>query len=174
MPKGAIYGGLLALASVAAAAAPVDSPSPPVDTVVVQGQKLNVESKIDRKVYTVPEDAQSTLGTLSDILNVIPSIDVDPEGAVSLRGDTNVLILIDGKPATQLQGSKGGENLQSISSKDIERIEVLTTPPAQFKAEGAAGVINIITKRHRAGESATGLLQASLGDGGRSLTSAAG
>jgi outer membrane receptor protein involved in Fe transport len=145
-----------------------------MDTIVVQGQKLNVESKIDRKIYTVPEDAQSTLGTLSDILNVIPSIDVDPEGAVSLRGDTNVLILIDGKPATQLQGSKGGENLQSISSKDIERIEVLTTPPAQFKAEGAAGVINIITRKRGAKESAYGSLQGSYGNRNRWLVGANG
>ena len=107
---------------------------------MVQGQKLNVESKIDRKIYSVPEDAQTTLGTLSDLLNVIPSVDVDPDGIVSLRGDTNVLILIDGKPATQLQGASAGDNLQSISASDIERIEILTTPPAEFKAEGAAEI----------------------------------
>jgi outer membrane receptor protein involved in Fe transport len=99
-----------------------------METVVVQGQKLNVETRIDRKIYTVPQDAQTTLGALSDLLNVIPSVDVDPDGAVSLRGDTNVLILIDGKPATQLQGSKVGDNLQSIPASDIERIEILTTP----------------------------------------------
>lgn len=152
-------------------------PAPPdatLDTIVVQGQKLNVETKIDRKIYSVPEDAQSTLGTLSDILSVIPSIDVDPDGLLSLRGDANVLVLIDGKPATRLQGSKAGDNLQSISAKDIERIEVLTTPPAQFKADGAAGVINIITKKHVARESATGALQGSVGDGGRSLAGASG
>ena len=145
-----------------------------MDTIVVQGQKLGVENKIDRKVYSVAEDAQSTLGTLSDILSVIPSIDVDPDGIVSLRGDTNVLILIDGKPATQLQGSKAGDNLQSISAQDIERIEILTTPPAQFKAEGAAGVINIITRKRAAKEVASGFLQGSLGDGGRALVGAGG
>ncbi|HEY1214110.1 MAG TPA: outer membrane beta-barrel family protein [Bryobacteraceae bacterium] len=173
-PTTAACGGLLILVATAAVAIPAENPAPPVETIVVQGQKLNVESKIDRKVYSVPEEAQSTLGTLSDILNVIPSIDVDPEGAVSLRGDTNVLILIDGKPATQLQGSKGGENLQSISAKDIERIEVLTTPPAQFKAEGAAGVINIITRKRGAKESAFGSLQGSVGNGGRWLVGANG
>src|SRR5215831_4316699 len=107
-----------------------DNPAPPpsstLQTIVVQGQRLNVETKIDRKVYSVPEDAQSTLGTLSDILGVIPSVDVDPDGTVSLRGDSNVLILIDGKPASQLQGSKAGDNMQSISASDIERIEILT------------------------------------------------
>jgi outer membrane receptor protein involved in Fe transport len=140
-------------------------------TVVVKADKLNVETRIDRKIYTVTEDAQSTFGTLSDILSVIPSVDIDPDGVVSLRGDSNVLILIDGKPSTQFQGSAAGDNLQSISAEDIERIEVLTTPPAQFKAEGAAGVINIITRKHRA-SGTSGSLQGSLGDGGRSAVAA--
>src|SRR4029077_4087899 len=168
------YGALLALIPMALFAAPADNSSTPMETVVVQGQKLTVETRIDRKIYTVPEDAQSALGTLSDLLNVIPSVDVDPDGAVSLRGDTNVLILIDGKPATQLQGSKAGDNLQSISAREIERIEVLTTPPAQFKAEGAAGVINIVTRKHRSKESKSASAQTSFGDGGRWLAGANG
>ena len=150
-------------------AAPPDSSSTSMDTVVVQGQKLSVETKIDRKIYTVPEDAQSTLGTLGDILNVIPSVDVDADGVVSLRGDTNVLVLIDGKPATQLQGANAGDVLQSIPASEIERIEILTTPPAQFKAEGAAGVINVITRKRAAKESASASLIGSLGSGGRWL-----
>ena len=152
-------------------AAQADNPPSPgsVETIVVQSQKLTVETKIDRKIYTVPEDAQSSLGTLSDILNVVPSVDVDPDGIVSLRGDTNVLILIDGKPAPQLQGSKGGDTLQSMAASDIERIEVLTTPPAQFKAEGAAGVINIITRKRGAKESASASAIGSVGSGGRWL-----
>ncbi len=179
-PKAGVWSGVLALISIAATAFATGAENPPpseanaVNTIVVQGQKLSVQSKIDRKIYSVPEDAQSTVGTLSDILSVVPSVDVDPDGVVSLRGDTNVLILIDGKPATQLQGSKAGDNLQSISSKDIERIEILTTPPAQYKAEGAAGVINIITRKRGAKEAASGSLQGSLGDGGRSLVAANG
>jgi outer membrane receptor protein involved in Fe transport len=169
IPKIAIAGGVLALLPIAALAAAADNPSTALETVVVQGQKLNVETKIDRKIYTVPEDAQSTLGTLSDILNVIPSVDVDPDGVVALRGDTNVLILIDGKPATQLQGANAGDVLQSISASNIERIEILTTPPAQFKAEGAAGVINIITRKRGAKESKSASLTGSLGSGGRWL-----
>lgn len=172
--KAGIPGILLVISPIAAGAASAGNSPAPVDTIVVQGQKLNVESRIDRKIYSVPEDAQSTLGTLSDILSVIPSIDVDPDGVVSLRGDSNVLILIDGKPATQLQGSKAGDNLQSISARDIERIEVLTTPPAQFKAQGAAGVINIITRKNRAKQSAFGSLQGSLGSGGRWLAGGSG
>jgi len=155
-----------------------ENPGPPAagsaNAIVVKGQKLSVETKIDRRIYRVPDEAQTTLGTLSDILSVIPSIDVDPDGIVSLRGDTNVLILIDGKPATELQGSAAGDNLQSMSAKDIERVEVLTTPSAQFKAEGAAGVINIITRKRRANGEASGSLQGSLGEGGRALVGANG
>jgi len=173
-PKIVVCGGLLALLPIAVLAAPADNSSAPLHTVVVQGRKLNVETKIDRKIYTVPEDAQSTLGTLSDILNVIPSVDVDPDGIVSLRGDTKVLILIDGKPASQLQGANAGDVLQSISASDIERIEILTTPPAQFKAEGAAGVINIITRKRGARESASASLTGSLGSGGRWLVAGNG
>jgi len=166
--------GLLTLLPIAAFAAAADNPSTPIETIVVQGQKLNVETQIDRKIYTVPEDAQSTLGTLSDILNVIPSVDVDPDGNVSLRGDSNVLILIDGKPATQLQGANAGDVMQSIPASEIEHIEILTTPPAQFKAEGAAGVINIITRKRAAKESASAALTGSLGSGGRWLVNGNG
>jgi len=169
LTKTAASGGLLALVPIAGFGAAADNPSTAMETVVVQGQKLSVETKIDRKIYTVPEDAQSTLGTLSDILNVIPSVDVDPDGVVSLRGDTNVLILIDGKPASQLKGANAGDVLQSISASNIERIEILTTPPAQFKAEGAAGVINIITRKRSAKEAASASLTGSLGSGGRWL-----
>jgi outer membrane receptor protein involved in Fe transport len=149
------------------APAPVDT----VEAIVVTARKLTVETLIDRKVYSIASDAQSTFGTLSDVLSVIPSVDVDPDGIVSLRGDTNVLILIDGKPSAQFSGSSAGDNLQSIPAKDIERIEVLTTPPAQFKADGATGVINIVTRRKRP-DGLAGSVQGSLGSGGRSVAAA--
>ena len=159
-----------AILVVCAAAKAADEPAPPsppsVETIVVTSEKLPVETLIDRKVYSVTSDVQSTFGTLSDILNVIPAVDVNPDGIVSLRGDSNVLILIDGKPSTQFSGTAAGDNLQSIPAKDIERIEILTTPPAQFKADGAAGVINIITRKRRT-QGAAGSIQASVGSGGR-------
>ena len=170
--------GLLVIAAAAAhsAARAADQQPPAPDSleaIVVKSQKLTVENLIDRKVYTVTSDAQSTFGTLSDILGNIPSIDVDPTGIVSLRGDTKVLILIDGKPSSQFAGAAAGDNLQSIPAKDIERIEVLTTPPAQFKADGVAGVINIITRKQPPG-GASGSLQASAGSGGRYVFGADG
>src|SRR5579859_7597085 len=83
-----VCGGTLSLVTVAAGAfaATEGTPPPPessTDTIVVQGQKFSVESRIDRKIYSVPEEAQTELGTLSDILSEIPSIDVDPDGVVS-------------------------------------------------------------------------------------------
>ncbi len=168
----------LSLASIFAGSAAIAEDTPPapsvdkVESIVVTSKKLSVETLIDRKVYK-PDDVQSDFGSLSDILSVIPSVDVDPDGIVSLRGDTNVLILIDGKPSTQLSGSAAGDNLQSIPAADIERIEVLTTPPAQFKADGAAGVINIIMRKKHP-EGVSGSAQASLGSGGRYVTGANG
>lgn len=160
--------GIAAAAACSAARAADDQPPAPdsLAAIVVKSEKLTVESLIDRKVYTVTSDAQSSFGTLSDILGNIPSVDVDPTGIVSLRGDTKVLILIDGKPSSQFAGDSAGDNLQSIPAKDIERIEVLTTPPAQFKADGVAGVINIITRKKRE-QGTAGSLQASAGSAGR-------
>src|SRR5882724_1463290 len=117
-----------------------EAPPPPAaaeQSVVVSAQRLTVETLVDRKVYNVTTDIQANFGTVSDVLSAIPSVDVDPDGIVSLRGDSNVLILIDGKPSALLSGSKAGDNLQSIPARDIERIEVLPTPPPQFKAEGS-------------------------------------
>src|ERR1700738_5040094 len=160
--------GLQALALVGACQAaratdpPSPTPAPAMQSVVVTARKLAVETLIDRKVYTVTDDVEATCATVSDVLSAIPSVDVDPDGNVSLRGDSHVLILIDGKPSTQFAGSAAGDNLQSIPAQDIERIEVMTTPPAQFKADGAAGVINIITRKQRP-DGLAGSLQGSLG-----------
>ena len=166
---------LIALVVACPAAEAADPSSPAlaasVETVIVTAQRLAVETLIDRKVYSIATDVQSTFGTASDVLSAIPSVDVDPDGNVSLRGDSNVLILIDGKPSAQFAGSAAGDNLQSMPAKDIERIEVITTPPAQFKADGAAGVINIITRKKRP-EGFAGSVQGSLGSGGRSVVGA--
>ncbi len=164
---------LVVACSAAEAADNPPAPTASVEAIVVTAEKLSVEKLVDRTVYSVTSDVQSTFGTLSDVLSVIPSVDVDPDGIVSLRGDTNVLILIDGKPSTQFSGPSAGDNLQSLSAKDIERIEILTTPPAQFKADGAAGVINIVTRRKRP-DGAAGSIQGSLGSGGRSVAGAEG
>ncbi len=132
---------------------------------------MSVQTLIDRKVYSVAADVQSTFGALSDVLNDIPSVDVSPDGVVSLRGSNNVLILVDGKPSAQFAGASAGDAIQSFPAKDVERIEVLTTPPPKFKAEGTAGVINIVTRKHR-DRGVTGSGAASVGNVWRTVESA--
>src|SRR5579859_3427322 len=151
----------------APAPAPGRAPTTPtVQEVVVTGEAAQTQTLIDRKTYSVTSDLQSTSGSAADVLNQVPSVAVDADGNVSLRGDGNVTILVDGKPSAQFSGSSRGLSLQQFSASDIARIEVLTTPPAQFKAEGSGGVINIITKKtRRAGLSGSG--QISAGESGR-------
>jgi outer membrane cobalamin receptor len=162
---------LLATATKAMAADPPPSPPGPTESVVVTSPRLPVQTFIDRKVYTLTDDLQANFGTLSNVLTDIPSVNVDPDGILTLRGDSHVLILIDGKPSPLFSGSRAGDNLQSFPAANIERIEVITTPPAQYRAAGAAGVINIITRKgHK--EGIAGSVRASQGNDGRLVVSA--
>jgi outer membrane receptor protein involved in Fe transport len=123
-----------------------------VQEVTVTAKAPSSQSLLDRKVYAVTQNLQSQTGTAADVLNEVPSISVDADGNPSVRGDPNVTILIDGKPSAEFAGATRGLSLQQMSASDIARIEVLTNPPAQYKAEGSGGVINIITRRsHQAG-----------------------
>ena len=144
---------------------------PALEEVKVTAPRLRVETRVDRKVYALDQDVQATSGSLGDVLGAIPSVDVDSEGAVSLRGDTNVVILVNGKPSARFSGAGAGENVLAVPARDIKSIEVLTTPPAEFAASGAAGIINIITRKKTA-EPASGSLQGSLGSGGRASAGA--
>jgi hypothetical protein len=149
---------------------PAPVPTTPED-IVIRARPLTVETLVDRKVYHVSGDLQGTSGSAADVIGGIPSVEVDADGVVALRGDTSVLILIDGHPAAQLAGPLAGQGLQQMSAQDIERIEVITNPPAQYKSAGAAGVINIITRKsHNAGLSGT--LNASQGNDHRFVVGA--
>jgi len=134
-----------------------------VTSVVVTAQKPVVQTLVDRKVYTIGADLQSTTGSAADVLNNIPSVEVDADGGLSLRGDTAVTILVDGKPSAQLSGPAAGLGLLQFPASDIDRIEVMTHPPPQYKVDGSGGVINIITRRSRSA-GLSGTAQLSLGD----------
>ncbi len=169
-----IVGGTVALSLAWVSAHAGDSKAPtgsPTETVVVTGEKAGTQTLIDRKVYSIAKDIQSDFGTAADVLNNIPSVIVDADGNVSLRNDGNVTILIDGKPSSQFSGSTGGASLAEIPASDIDRIEVMTSPPASIKASGSGGAINIITKKHR-DEGLSGLLRASTGARGRFVVGA--
>ena len=144
--------------------------APVVAGVVVTGSAPPQQVLLDRTVYSVGADLQAVTGTAADILNQIPSVDVDADGILSLRGDPNVTVLIDGKPSAQFTGATRGLSLQQLSAGDIERIEVMTNPPAQYKAEGSAGVINIITRK-TSKPGLSGTAELALGDKRRALAS---
>ncbi|HYC72897.1 MAG TPA: TonB-dependent receptor [Opitutaceae bacterium] len=101
---------------------------------------------LDRKVYDVGRDLRSATGSASDVLQGIPSVQVDVDGEVSLRGDESVLILINGKTSAQM-GRDRAAALEQMSADRIERIEVITNPSAKHRPDGTAGIINIVLKR---------------------------
>lgn len=141
-------------------------PSPsPVTEIVVKGDRAAVETTIDRKIYAVSRDLLATSSTAADVLRNLPSVTVDVDGNPSLRGDASVTILIDGRLAPEFNNVSRGQALQQLGAENIDRIEVLTNPPANFKRDGTGGIINIITKRRTGTRSASA--QASVGSNGR-------
>ena len=119
-----------------------------LEEVEVVAQKDQVQLALDKRVFNVEESLARVGGSASDILDNIPSVTVDVEGNVALRGSQNVQILIDGKPSG-LVGISGTDALRTLPADMIERVEVITNPSARYQAEGVAGIINIILKKER-------------------------
>ena len=117
-----------------------------LDEVEVRAERTQVEIRLDKKIYNVGQDITVKGGNVSDVLANIPSIDVDFDGNISLRGNSNVRILINGKPSG-LVGLSGPQGLRSLPSESIEKVEVVTSPSARYSAEGTAGILNIILKK---------------------------
>ena len=115
-----------------------------LNEVVVRAEKSSVEIKLDKKVYSIGNDLMVKGGTVSDVLDNIPSVSVDAEGVVSLRGNENVTIFIDGKPSNAINLN---EALRLIPADAIDKVEVITNPSARYDAEGGAGILNIILKK---------------------------
>lgn len=146
--------------------APAQKPVGTVGEVVVEGAPPPVRVDIDRKSYSLSGDLQATTGSIGDALRNVPGVQVDVQGAVSLRGDPNVTIMIDGKPSGMFKGEGRAQALQSLPADQIERVEVLANPSAAYSSEGSGGIINLITKKN-AKPGATGSVRANLGTGGR-------
>ena len=119
-----------------------------LDAVEVVGEKTTVEVRLDKKIYNIGKDLTTSGATISDALNNVPSVNVDVEGAISLRGNENVRILINGKPSA-LAGFGSTEALQQLPADAIEKVEVITSPSARYDAEGTAGILNIILKKEK-------------------------
>lgn len=133
--------------------------------VEVNARKEAFYNSIDRKVYNVGKDVQSVNGSASDLLQNVPSVDVDIDGNVSLRGNGNVLILVDGHTSSMM-GANRAAVLQQMPADGIQRIEVITNPSAKYKPDGTAGIINIVMKKKQ-DPGYAGSIRASVGNDDR-------
>lgn len=119
-----------------------------LDEVTVVAETTQVEVRLDKKIYNVGKDLTTSGGTVSDALGNVPSVTVDIDGAISLRGNSNVRILINGKPSS-IAGFGDQDVFQQLPADAIESVEVISSPSARYDAEGSAGIINIILKREK-------------------------
>ena len=119
-----------------------------LNEVTITGQKAIMKLEVDRKSFDVSQDISNAGGSASDVLENIPSVEVDNDGNVSLRGNSSVEVWINGK-ASGLTSDNRAEILQQLPAESIERIEVIDNPSAKFSAEGSAGIINIVLKKDR-------------------------
>ncbi|MCO6564620.1 MAG: TonB-dependent receptor [Apibacter sp.] len=120
-----------------------------LEGIIVEGKKPLYKVELDKKIYDVTQDITAKSGTLSDVMQNVPSVNVDVDGTVSLRGNENVKILVDGKPSAMLGINDTAEALKSIPADMVEKIEVVTNASARYESSGTAGIINIITKKNR-------------------------
>ncbi len=116
--------------------------------VEVRAEKSSVTMTLDKRIFNVGKDLTSIGGTAEDVLRNIPSVAVDIDGRLNLRGQRNIRILLNGR-ASSLVSNENLSGLRQIRANQIDRIEVITNPPARYEAEGIAGIINIILKKNQ-------------------------
>lgn len=134
--------------------------------ITVTAQKALVEDKGDRLVYNADKDISNSGGTAADVLRKVPTLTVDLDGNVQMRGNGNIKVLVNGKPSAMMARNLA-DALRQMPASVIKTVEVITSPGAKYDAEGAAGVINIITKKGLRGFN--GSLNATAGDRNRSI-----
>ncbi|WP_329805225.1 outer membrane beta-barrel family protein [Flavobacterium facile] len=137
-----------------------ETESSQIETVVIRSEKTTVDIKLDKKVYNVGQDLMVKGGTVSDVLGNIPSVTVDPEGTISLRGNENVKVLIDGKPSNAISIN---DALKMLPADAVDKVEVITNPSARYDAEGGAGILNIVLKKGK-NNGVNGTLMATTGN----------
>lgn len=128
--------------------------------VVLRAEQSTVDIKLDKRVYNVGQDMMVKGGTVSDVLDNVPSVAVDVDGTVSLRGNESVRILIDGRPSSAININ---DALRLIPAEAIDKVEIITNPSARYDAEGGGGIINIILKKGK-NNGINGTITGVLGD----------
>ncbi|MBK8502926.1 MAG: TonB-dependent receptor plug domain-containing protein [Saprospiraceae bacterium] len=132
-----------------------------LEAVMVIAEKSEVQFDLDKRTFNIGKDLANKGGSAEDILDNIPSVSVDVEGNVSLRGSENVRILVDGKPSGLIGlGDSGG--LKSLPANMIEKVELVTNASARYDAEGTSGIINIVLKKDQ-GNGVNGSIDVSTG-----------
>lgn len=119
-----------------------------LDEVVVRAETTEVQIRLDKKVYNIGKDLTTSGATVSDALDNVPSVTVDVDGTIALRGNENVRILINGRPSA-IAGFGDTDALRQLPAEAIERVEVITSPSARYDAEGTAGILNIILRKEK-------------------------
>jgi outer membrane receptor for ferrienterochelin and colicins len=138
----------------------LEDESTQLEGVELRAERSTVEIKLDKRVYNVGQDMMVKGGTVSDVLDNVPSVSVDVEGNVSLRGNENVRILIDGRPSNAINVT---DALRLIPADAIDKVEVITNPSARYDAEGSGGIINIILKKGK-NKGFNGVITGTVGD----------
>ena len=133
-----------------------------LDEVEVIAEKTQVEIKLDKTVYNIGKDLTLRGSSVSDVLDNLPSVAVDINGNVSLRGNQSVRILINGKPSG-LVGISSNDALKQFPSESVEKVEIITSPSARYDAEGTAGIINIVLRKNKL-KGLNGSLSSNIGD----------
>lgn len=134
-----------------------------IQGVEITAEKSLITSNLDKKVITVDKNMSLGGGTATDVMENVPSVTVDSEGNISLRGNSNITLLIDGKPSSQ-SGLSSSDVLNQIPASSIENVEVITNPSVRYDPDGTSGIINIVLKKKTL-QGFNGMISGNVGNG---------